>query len=214
MSLCRETCRNASHGNKKPAAKNAAEALQNLPKPPSGLPETSFNANSSPISEDLTKKVTFTRQFMEAEINKPMGLVLEENHPSVKGCVVSKVMPESNADAYQKSVTRPRACLHTFIQSHSNAYEIVNKHSHTNNRTFEVLLRKTLFRFHFRCTIAGCRSRTCQLCVFMSLSPFSWLLTASLLRSSARTARRHRAAAGRGAGGSCKWQRGARDDDR
>lgn len=75
-----------------------------LPNPPAGLPDKVFSLSSSSTANTDAEKVKFTRQFVEALIQKPMGLVLEENHPSVKGCVVSKVMPDSNADTYQKSV--------------------------------------------------------------------------------------------------------------
>lgn len=66
--------------SRKPQAKNAAEALRNLPAPPPGQPSSPFTVSAS--QDD--KAVKFTRQMVEAEINKPMGLVLEENHPSVK----------------------------------------------------------------------------------------------------------------------------------
>ena len=79
--------------------------MKMLPNPPEGLPEKVFSpSSSSTASSDEVEKVKFTRQFVEARILKPMGLVIEENHPSVKGCIVSKVMPDSNADTYQKSV--------------------------------------------------------------------------------------------------------------
>jgi len=35
-------------------------------------------------ASDYTARTKFTCQMVEAEISKPMGLVLEENHPSVK----------------------------------------------------------------------------------------------------------------------------------
>ena len=63
----------------RPKAQNAAEALKNLPAPPPGQPTAPFQAKNVPFS-----KTKFTRQMVEAQINKPMGLVLEENHPSVK----------------------------------------------------------------------------------------------------------------------------------
>ena len=64
----------------KPRARNAAEALRNLPAPPPGQPSSPFMGSAS----DYTARTKFTCQMVEAEISKPMGLVLEENHPSVK----------------------------------------------------------------------------------------------------------------------------------
>ena len=65
-----------------PQARSAAEALKNLASPPVETKEQAPDDSlSSPEGEAKTK---FTRKFVEAEIQKPMGLVLEENHPSLK----------------------------------------------------------------------------------------------------------------------------------
>ena len=47
------------------------------------------------------EKAKFTRQFVQAEIEKPMGIALEENHVSYRGCKVAGVIAEGNAAAYQ-----------------------------------------------------------------------------------------------------------------
>lgn len=71
---------NGRSGGGTAAPRNAAEALKALPEPPSGMPTLAFEAKVGGSGE----RVKFTRQFVEAQISKPMGLVIEENHASIK----------------------------------------------------------------------------------------------------------------------------------
>ena len=66
---------------------------------PQGVAESTLAAQS--CTQAVGEKAKFTRQFVQAEIVKPMGIALEENHVSYRGCKVAGVIAEGNAAAYQ-----------------------------------------------------------------------------------------------------------------
>jgi hypothetical protein len=87
----------------KPAAKSASEALRLL-------------EEKERAEEEARQGRRFSREFKTFALDKPMGMVLEENHESVGGVLITSVTEGSNAEKLGVQV-RPACPAHTHTLS-------------------------------------------------------------------------------------------------